>query len=576
VLERTRIGRFDIIERLGQGGMGVLYRATDPVLNREVAIKVLPADFLADEKTRARFYREARSAASLQHPNIVTIFDFGDELGIPYLVMEFLKGRDLAERMTSPPPLTLNEKLHISSQLCAGLAAVHERGIVHRDIKPANIWIESNGHVKLLDFGIAKLTSTTLTRAADFIGSTPYMSPEQLSGKQIDHRADIFSVGVVLYELLGGRKPFEGESPTAVMLKIVSEDPMPLGKLVNDLPPRLIEIVNRALKRDPAERFQSATEFSKELLLVRNVSSSLETSRQQNLSSRLYIEPADSLNRMLASADRPDELPSRYSRPFRLAVGATMVGAISIATILLWNGPIFGIREKADAAEVVAVQTTDDPADVAMRIAQPARLIVRSLPEGARIAVGQSDSGLVTPAELTITRGSAHAITLRKPGFETFTASITNTIVDAGVLNASMRALPIKFIARGAYPFLITEDDQVLSASARVHELSLVPPKALRFRAPELFLDQTITIEPTENLTVVRDAPSLGRLRVFTSTSLNGCQIFLRGRDLGFPPIVELRLAAGTHSIELKCPDGRVRREQAQVRAGQLTTVPIR
>ena len=266
-----KIGRYRVLERVGKGGMGVLYRGFDPVLNREVAIKLMHTDFSGDTtQMRARFFREARAAATLQHRNIVTIFEFAEESNIPYIVMEFLKGTPLGARMRQQPPLTLDDKMNVVAQLCDGLSYAHEQGVVHRDVKPDNVFLLEDGSVKLLDFGIAKLTSSRLTQPGDVLGSASYMSPEQVGGSEsVDGRADVFSTGVVLYELLSGRKPFEGDSPTAVMVKILKEEPTPIESVTTDLPPEVVAIVMRALKKDPAERFPSADAMGRELRSVR-------------------------------------------------------------------------------------------------------------------------------------------------------------------------------------------------------------------------------------------------------------------------------------------------------------------
>src|SRR5262245_57564845 len=239
-----KIGRYQVLERVGKGGMGVLYRGFDPVLDREVAIKLMHADFSEDtEQMRPRFYREARAAAKLNHRNIVTIFEFAEESNVPYIVMEFLRGQSLTARMAAAPALTLDDKLNVIAQLCDGLSYAHEQGVVHRDVKPDNVFILEDGSVKLLDFGIAKLTSSTLTRQGDVLGSASYMSPEQVGGSEsVDGRADVFSTGVVLYELLCGRKPFEGDSPTAVIVKILKEEPTPITTHAPTLPPEVVAV----------------------------------------------------------------------------------------------------------------------------------------------------------------------------------------------------------------------------------------------------------------------------------------------------------------------------------------------
>ena len=236
-----RIGRYQVLERVGKGGMGVLYRGFDPVLDREVAIKLMLTDFTEDtEQMRPRFYREARAAAKLNHRNIVTIFEFAEESNVPYIVMEFLRGTPLGARMNGQPPLSLDDKLNIVAQLCDGLGYAHEQGVVHRDVKPDNVFILEDGSVKLLDFGIAKLTTSNLTRQGDVLGSASYMSPEQVGGSDsVDGRADVFSTGVMLYELLAGHKPFQADNPTAVILKILKDDPPPLDTYVQGLPAQL-------------------------------------------------------------------------------------------------------------------------------------------------------------------------------------------------------------------------------------------------------------------------------------------------------------------------------------------------
>ena len=175
--------------------------------------------------------------------------------------MEFLRGRSLAARMTVEPPLSLVQKLDILTQLCTGLHYAHEQGIVHRDVKPANIWVMDDGTIKLLDFGIAKIAASTMTSSGNVLGSAAYMAPEQVSGREIDGRADVFAAGVVLYELLARRKPFEGDAPTAVMMKIIKEDPPPIRNFAPDIPVSLVNAVNKALQKDPDKRFMHAGDF---------------------------------------------------------------------------------------------------------------------------------------------------------------------------------------------------------------------------------------------------------------------------------------------------------------------------
>ena len=183
-----KIGRYEILERVGRGGMGVLYRGRDTVLDREVAIKVMSGDFAEDETAHSRFFREAKAAARLQHRNVVTVFEFAEHDETPYIVMEFLRGRSLATRLKDGTPLKLPETLDIVIQLCAGLEFAHREGVIHRDVKPGNIWLCEDGTAKLLDFGIAKSAASTVTKAGDVMGSPSYMSPEQIGGRELLQR----------------------------------------------------------------------------------------------------------------------------------------------------------------------------------------------------------------------------------------------------------------------------------------------------------------------------------------------------------------------------------------------------
>ncbi len=262
---RKTIGRYEIRECVGRGGMGALFRGHDPVLDREVAIKTMLADFTGDEAGRTRFFREARAIARLQHRNIVTLFDFGEEDGTPYIVMEFLHGETLAERMKSHHGgrVPIDRVLDVGAQLCTGLHFAHARGVVHRDVKPPNIWLMEDGSVKVLDFGIAKFGDTAVTRVGGVVGSVSYMSPEQISGAEVDGRSDIFSVGIVLYELVSGKRPFVGDSPTAIMMRIVHEPPPQLDE--PGVPPQLLALIERALQKDRSRRFQQAGELASDL-----------------------------------------------------------------------------------------------------------------------------------------------------------------------------------------------------------------------------------------------------------------------------------------------------------------------
>ena len=324
--EPAKFGRYELLERIGQGSLGALYRARDTVLGREVAVKLMAAGFLGDEGAHARFFHEAKAAARLQHANIVTMFEFGEQADTPYIVMEFLRGISLAERLRQATPVPLREALDIAVQLCAGLEAAHKQGVVHRDVKPANVWLCLNGTVKLLDFGIATAASSGVT-VADVFATPGYMAPEQIAGGEVDARTDIFSAGAIVYELLTGRHPFAADSPTAVMMKIVNGTPRTIES--TELPTALRAAVARALEKSPAARFARAADFGRELKAVKaSLPNPRETATVVIDRSKLNLPPASGPRTPAAPQPRPADPPrTRESWPLFVVVGVVLAVA---------------------------------------------------------------------------------------------------------------------------------------------------------------------------------------------------------------------------------------------------------
>jgi eukaryotic-like serine/threonine-protein kinase len=281
----TRLGPYEVMSPVGAGGMGEVYRARDARLNRDVAIKVLPAAFSRDPERLRRFQQEAHAAAALNHPNILAVHDFGEHEGCPYLVTEFLEGETLRQRLNAGG-LPLRKAIEYAEQIARGLAAAHEKGIVHRDLKPENVFITRDGRVKILDFGLAKLTrpdgavpsdAATLasqTEPGMVMGTVGYMSPEQVKGQSTDHRSDLFSFGAILYETLSDKRAFHGETSVETMRAILKEDPQELAETNRNIPPALDRIVRHCLEKNPEERFQSARDVAFNLANVSNLSGS--------------------------------------------------------------------------------------------------------------------------------------------------------------------------------------------------------------------------------------------------------------------------------------------------------------
>src|SRR5215471_18650168 len=262
-----RIGRYKIVRELGRGAMGIVYHAIDPNIGRPVAIKTIqfgtnrnPEDL---DRMRERLFREARSAGILSHPGIVTIYDVDQQGELAYIAMEYVDGPTLEQMMCDPEPLSADRIFSIISQTAAALDYAHSKGIVHRDIKPANIMVTADGTCKITDFGIAKITaSEQLTMTGSIVGTPHYMSPEQVQGQAVDGRSDQFSLGVIVYELLTGEKPYTGEHLTTVVYKIVAEEPPPPRRLNPTLTPAIEAVIRKALAKQADARYRSCQEFA--------------------------------------------------------------------------------------------------------------------------------------------------------------------------------------------------------------------------------------------------------------------------------------------------------------------------
>jgi eukaryotic-like serine/threonine-protein kinase len=275
------LSHYRILEKLGEGGMGIVYKARDTHLDRFVAIKVLPAERVADPERKRRFVQEAKAASALNHPNIIHIYDIDQQDGVDFIAMECVMGKTL-DQLTPRHGMRLNEALKTAVQMADALARAHAAGIVHRDLKPANIMVDEHGIVKVLDFGLAKLTETlppgedaTLTakpstEEGKIVGTVAYMSPEQAEGKKVDSRSDIFSFGSVLYEMLTGRRAFQGETKASTIAAILKEDPKPASQLTEALPKEFEQVITRCLRKDRERRTQHLDDVKLALLELKD------------------------------------------------------------------------------------------------------------------------------------------------------------------------------------------------------------------------------------------------------------------------------------------------------------------
>ena len=483
-----RIGRYLVTGRIGRGGMGMVYRGLDAALEREVAVKTLVAEGSFDPESRRRFEVEAKAAARLQHPNIVTVHELGEDRGILFIAMEMLPGADLDSLLKSGERLPLAEKLDIVAQVCRGLAFAHERGIVHRDIKPSNVRLLDDGTAKIMDFGIAKLGSSHhITKTGMMVGTVHYMSPEQVRGRSLDGQSDVFSAGVILYELLAGARPFRGDDVTEILYKIVNEEPAtPDLAALGDLAPRLHEILARALAKDPAARHPGAGALAEDLTALVGLAQKAQGPTADGAAEGLaaarralrdgHVEEAIARLRGLVAA-HPDSVEAR--RALRAALRdekrrqepsgpseggypeleATFQAALTRRASSGDEATLAGqagtelyptvVASKAAtpapaavpasrgwlwaggalllvAAAAAAVLLRGTPETTSIAAAAGARVPVRSEPSGAAVLLDGRDTGVVTPGEIEVKAPLPAQVTLtfRRAGH----ADVTHTL----------------------------------------------------------------------------------------------------------------------------------------------------
>ena len=308
-----KIGKYEVVRKIGEGGFGVVHEGWDPAIKRRVAIKTCTAQ---DEDRRKRFFREAEIAGNLQHRHIVTVFDLGLQDGVPYLVQEYLSGEDLGEKLKRKEAIPDTVKLDYLIQVAEGLEYAHSQNVVHRDIKPGNVRILQDGSVKIMDFGIAKLMDAEiqLTKTGMTVGTAAYLAPEQFEGREVDLRADIFSYGVLAYELLSGKRPFRGKTFSAILFQIMTKDPEPLSLLWSRCPPRLSELVAKCLAKPPTRRYQSFTLLLADLRPIR-----------EELGGGVTTAETATLR-----TDRPGEAPRRTLSFSRVLAAGLLVVALGL------------------------------------------------------------------------------------------------------------------------------------------------------------------------------------------------------------------------------------------------------
>ena len=555
-----RIGRYRVVEEIGRGGMGVVYRARDPVLDRDVAIKSILGDFSSESDAAEQFEHEARAAAGLQHANIITIYELGMSDGSPYIVMEFLGGMDLEAVMRARQRPSLATRLDIVMQLCAGLSFAHRQGVVHRDMKPSNVRILEDGTVKLIDFGIARV-SRSVPSAGDSAGSVACTAPEQLEGSEGDARSDVFGVGVLMYEFFGGTPPFAGDSPPTVAYQILNHEPPPLNTIDSGIPDALSRVVVRALEKRPGRRYEDAGALAAALAgavpdLARPVLDGAGGVRLKHLDPRQPAEGVGHDPDVAVSAGDSAE-PSRGVTRRRRHIAVASVAALALLVIV----PGAGIWSYLIGTELPVVALPPRSA-----IAGPGAVLaltVESEPPGARILIAGGDYlgiddepiEVTTPTTLPFREAFPDTLELRRPGYDRVEVPVPDGEGPIRIVKAVLDAQPTGALAvSGSYAFEVWNADRRLSNAATEHSLRLpAGPAMLRLRNRELFLDQRFQVQIIADRRASLRAPPLGRLTIYSRPG--NCEILIDGRVVGFSPIWNRRVAAGRHTIARRCPN---------------------
>jgi beta-lactam-binding protein with PASTA domain len=356
-------GRYRILRRIGSGGMADVYCAEDTHLGRQVAIKVLHRRFAQDQEFVERFRREAKSAAGLNHPNVVGVFDRGDHEGTYYIAMELLGGRTLKDIVTAEAPLAQERVIDLGLQILQAAGFAHRHGVIHRDFKPHNVIVDEHGHAKVTDFGIARAGASEMTETGSIMGTAQYLSPEQAQGHAVTATSDIYSIGVMLYEMLAGRLPFDGDSAVAVALKHLSEAPAPISQWRPDVHPALEAVVMAALAKDPAQRWQSAEDLAAGLEAARTQIEAGPNGDQDTAAFAAIPMPAGDATAPTMLADTaapPPVVPPDKERERRwpwFAIGALVLALVAVLLYLLLSGAL--TAEKRDVPRVTGKQLVE-------------------------------------------------------------------------------------------------------------------------------------------------------------------------------------------------------------------------
>jgi serine/threonine protein kinase len=515
-----RIGRYEVEKELGAGAMAVVYKAVDPLIGRTVAIKTIKIDAsigLEHEELRQRFYREAQNAGNLNHPNIVTIYDIGAAGNVDYIAMEFVEGESLQDWIIKNPIPPLQQTVAIIEQIASGLDFAASRGIIHRDIKPANILLTLDMKAKIADFGIAKISTSKFTQTGAVIGTPSYMSPEQAMGKTLDGRTDIFSLGVIFYEMLTGEKPFTGTNSSTIIYKILHEEPVQPQQLNVTLHPAFNEIVGRMLAKDPDRRYQSCAQLI------------------QDLRNYTTLEIKQDKPQLPAAAAKVK--PKSKARHLVIALVSVLMAAIAIFGYVYYQR-----SQKPPLRDITAIQSPPlEPIKTESSV-KPAESPVPNKPEQQTV-----------PEKAPVAADSQTAAAeIQSPGAKKH----------APVAEESARAEIRLEFAGDSYPVKVYDGAAILKALSVSNPSMQIAAGRHRFRlvSEDVFLDQklaAVNLKADQVFAIPVPALCSAFIEV-TNDAYDGCEIHLDGKTLSAPYPAQIpKLAVGNHRIVFRWNSGK-------------------
>ncbi|HVR28589.1 MAG TPA: serine/threonine-protein kinase [Thermoanaerobaculia bacterium] len=603
-------GRFRVLRPLGRGGMGMVYLAEDPIIGRQVAIKVVRAEAGLDEaeihELQTRFEREFQSAGTLSHPNIVTVFDVGKEGDASFFAMEFLPGESLGDVLRSDRVLSFKEIADYAMKICSALDYAHDHGVVHRDIKPANILIDRSGEPKITDFGVAKLTSTNLTRTGTVVGTPSYMSPEQVTGQPVSGASDQFSVAVILYQMLTGELPFTGENPTTILYKIVHETPVRPHEKKRTLPPQIDLVLLRALEKKAENRYARCVDLASAVREALGVAA-------QELD--LAFDLPESTLQMRHQRGRPRKTERKLGA--LLAGGAAALAAVGLAFFLFATDAgkrVLGGGEQVpqSLARAVFVQAANSgasiwkdgtntglvvPAEVTIegtegdavllelrrddRVVASKRLViapamatewvateeaipaqsyaVTTRPAGARVFLDDELVAETTPADVSLVPGERYDLRVElaehHPESLTFAfpGDLDKSVVESGRFSFNLRPVipPGHLVMAASYPVKVEVGGRSYGPSAS-HDISLKPGTyEVVLSSAEVFLAEKRQVEVASNGRVELPVPAAVKVRVFAQPG--NCKVSINGREIDETPF-DKQLVPGRYEFRFQWP----------------------